>query len=278
MDLNTQKKMTDPATEGTVTLRQGWIDWGFENGTDVLLGQTEFPFGREAMTSTANQQFGERSIVFTEFEPEYEPLGWYHGTFNEGKFEFWGAVSNGEGRGKNNTPSTDHNGLRENARVAWNPLGAVKNDGPAFQTYDTGETRLSIGANYMGNRDSAALNTATPGVDTRTAGLDALFFSGPLSLTAEVLKRDEHDPTGESDNDRGLMLEGGWLLTDKWEVCARQANINYDNKDDQAESALGVNYYVDKHNGKWQLEWNHIHAQGATPSQSLFRVGYQLMF
>jgi hypothetical protein len=278
MDLNTQKKATDPATEGTVTLRQGWISWGFENGTDVLLGQTEFPFGREAMTSTANQQFGERSIVFTEFEPEYEPLGWYHGTMSEGKFEFWGAVSNGEGRGKNNTPGSDNNGLREGVRVAWNPMGAVKNDGPAFQTYDTGETRVSIGANLMRNNDSSALNTVTPAEDSRTAGLDAMFFSGPFSLTAEALTRDGQNPAGVNDNDKGLMLEGGWLLTDRWEVCARRAQVNYDNKDDQTESALGVNYYVDKHNGKWQLEWNHIQADGVTASQSLFRVGYQLMF
>jgi hypothetical protein len=29
-------------------------------------------------------------------------------------------VSNGEGRGKNNTPGSDNNGLREGVRVAWN--------------------------------------------------------------------------------------------------------------------------------------------------------------
>jgi hypothetical protein len=278
MDLATNRKMVDPATEPAVTLRQAWVDWGFSNGTDVLLGQTEFPFGREATTSSANQQFGERSILFTEFQPEYEPLGMYHGTVNEGRLDFSVAVSNGEGRGKNNTPGTEKNGLRQGARVVWCPLGAIKSDGPAFQTYDTGDTRLALGANYMTNKDSAGLNTVAAGVDTRTAGVDALFLSGPLSITAEFDTRDEHDTTGVNDDDDGYLLEGGWLLTDRWEVAVRQASIDYEVKDDQTERAVGLNYYVDKHNGKWQLEWNQIEAQGVTPSQTLWRVGYQLMF
>jgi hypothetical protein len=162
--------------------------------------------------------------------------------------------------------------------VVWCPLGAIKNDGPAFQTYDTGEARLSIGANYMTNQDSSGLNPATVGADTRTAGVDALFLCGPLSVTGELISRDEHDKTGVNDDDDGYLLEGGWLLTDRWELAVRQAGIDYEVKDDRTERAVGVNYYVDKHNGKWQLEWNQIDAQGVTPSQTLWRVGYQLMF
>lgn len=278
VDMATNRNMVDPATEPAVTLRQGWIDWGFSNGTDVLLGQTEFPFGREALTSSGSQQFGERSIVFTEFEPDYEPLGMFHGSANEGELDFSVAVSNGEGRGKNNTPGTGKNGLRQGARVVWCPLGAIKNDGPAFQTYDSGETRVSVGANYMTNHNSSGLNTATENVDTRTAGIDALFLSGPLSITAELISRDEHDRTGANDDDDGYLLEGGWLLTERWEVAVRQAAIDYEVKDDRTERAVGLNYYVDKHNGKWQLEWNQIDAQGVTPSQRLWRIGYQLMF
>ena len=278
IDASTNRNMVDPATEPAVGLRTAWIDWGFGNGTDVLIGQTEFPFGREATTSSGSQQFGERSIVFTEFQPEYEPLAMYHGALAEGVFDFSVAVSNGEGRGKNNTPGTGKNGLRQGARVAWCPLGAIKNDGPAFQTYDTGETRVSVGANYMTNHNSAGLNTVTENVDTRTAGVDALFLSGPLSITGELISRDEHDRTGANDDDDGYLVEGGWLITDKWEVALRQAAIDYEVKDDRTERAVGLNYYVDKHAGKWQLEWNQIDAQGVTPSQRLWRIGYQLMF
>src|SRR5262249_48061592 len=207
MDLNTNAKPTTPATEGTFTVRHMYVDWGFDNGTAVLLGQTEFPFGREAVQGSAVQQFGERSIVFANFEPEYEPQAMYHGTANEGKLEFAASVANGEGRGKNNTPGDNINGMRAGVRAVWNPLGAVKNDGPAFQTYDTGNTLVSVGADYMGNNDSSGLNTATVGADTRSAGLDAQLFSGPFSLLAEAITRHEHDP-GTSFDDKGMILEG----------------------------------------------------------------------
>ena len=277
-DLNTNKKLEDPAKEGTLTTRQAWIDWGFENGMAVLLGQTEFPFGREAMTSSGAQELGERSILFTEFMPEYEPQVQLHGTANDGEFEYQVAVSNGEGRGKNNTPGSTKNGLRKGVRVVWNPLGAFKADGPAFQTVDTGETRLALGASYMTNEDSSGLNTNTVGVDTRSLGYEVQVLSGPWAIAAESITRDEQDSVDVNDDDKGNLFQVGYLITPTWEVVGRRAAIDFDNKDDMIETGLGLNFYVDRHNGKWQLEWNRVDAQGVSADTSLWRLGYQLMF
>ena len=48
-DINTQKNIVDPSTSRLGDREVVYIDWGFENGLALLLGQTKFPFGREAL-------------------------------------------------------------------------------------------------------------------------------------------------------------------------------------------------------------------------------------
>ena len=277
-DINTQKNIVDPSTSGSVTAKSIYVDWGFENGLALLLGQTEYPFGREALTSTANISFAERSIVFSQFEPEYEPLAMLYGKANEGEWEGYAAVSNGEGSGENNTAGTDQNGMRRGARVVWNPLGAVKNDGPAFQTIDSGGTLASFGLDYMDNEENSGLNTATPGTDTDTIGYDALVFTGPVSILVEYIQRSSKVNNAPNVDDEGRTLQVGWLLTHTWEVVGRRAEIDFDDADDQQQTTFGLNYYVDRHNGKWMLEWDKVDVDGAAPDKQSVRVQYQVIF
>jgi Phosphate-selective porin O and P len=277
-DINTQKNIVDPSTAGTVSAKSIYIDWGFENGLALLLGQTEYPFGREALTSSANISFAERSIVFSQFEPEYEPLAMLYAKANEGEWEYYAAVSNGEGSGENNTAGTDQNGMRKGARVVWNPLGAMKNDGPAFQTYETGGTLLGLGVNYMDNEENSGLNTATPGTDTDTVGYDAQMFAGPVSIMAEFIQRTSYVSGGPNVDDDGRTLQVGWLVTHKWEVVGRRAEIDFDVAEDQQQTTFGLNYYVDRHNGKWMLEWDKVDTDGAAPDKQSVRVQYQVIF
>jgi hypothetical protein len=277
-DLNTNKKLENPAKEGTLNLRHAFINWGFENGAQLVFGQTKFPFGREAITSSGNISLAERSIVSSEFFPEYEPLAMLQGTANDGEWEWYVAASNGEGRGKNNTPGDEVNGLRRGARVVWNPLGKFKLDGPAFQTVDSGETRVALGASWMRNADSSALSSATTDVDTESLGLEFQMLSGPWSVLYENVSRDEHDDVGANDDDDGQSLQVGWLFGERWELVARRAEVDYDSKADKDERALGLNWYVDRHNGKWQLEWNEQETEDDDSEVSTLRVQYQLIF
>jgi hypothetical protein len=277
-DLNTSKKLEDPAKEGNLNLRHAFIDWGFENGAQLVFGQTKFPFGRETLTSSGNITLPERSIVASEFFPEYEPLAMLQGTANDGEWEWYVAASNGEGRGKNNTPGDETNGLRKGVRVVWNPLGKFKLDGPAFQTVDSGETRLGFGAAIMDNEDSSGLNTATMDVSTRSVDLEAQLFSGPWSVLYEHVSRSEDDDAAADDDDDGQSLQVGLLVTETWEVVGRAAKVDYDSKADKTERAVGVNYYVDRHNGKWQLELNRQDTEGADSNVDTLRLQYQLIF
>jgi phosphate-selective porin len=279
IDANTQKNLTDPATNGSVTLKQGYIDWGFENGLALLLGQTEFPFGREALTSTANISFAERSIVFANFEPEYEPLVMLHGTANGGIFEFQAAVANGEGATKDNTAGSSNDGLRKGVRFVWNPLGPMKLEGPAFQTYDSGGTLLSFGIDAMQNDDSTGVNTETPNSNTTSIDYEAQLMTGPLAVLAELIHRTEDVHNAPNDEDaNGHLVQVGYLITPKWEIVGRRAKVNFDASADQTQMGVGVNYYVDRQNGKWQVEWNNLVQQGSAPNTKTVSLQYQVIF
>jgi hypothetical protein len=279
IDANTQKNLTDPATNGSVTLKQGYIDWGFENGLALLLGQTEFPFGREALTSTANISFAERSIVFANFEPEYEPLVMLHGTANGGIFEFQAAVANGEGATKDNTAGSSNDGLRKGVRFVWNPLGPMKLEGPAFQTYDSGGTLLSFGIDAMQNDDSTGVNTETPNSNTTSIDYEAQLMTGPLAVLAELIHRTEDVHNAPNDEDaNGHLVQVGYLITPKWEIVGRRAKVNFDASADQTQMGIGVNYYVDRQNGKWQVEWNNLVQQGSAPNTKTVSLQYQVIF
>jgi phosphate-selective porin OprO and OprP len=277
-DMPTQRNQVDPASEPGFNLRDAYVNFGSWAVAALRFGQFKFPFGREMLISSASLSLQERSVASNEFSPNFEPGAMLHGQVAEGLLTWALAIANGEGRSKNNTPGDEVNGLRTGGRVTFNPLGAVKSDGPAFQTLETGEARLSLGANYMTNEDSSSLATATADSDSATLGYDLQFFWGPFSLLAEVFDRQADVDGGADVDDDGHVLQAGWLLTPEWEVVARQSEVDYDAEDDALEAALGVNWYLDQHAGKWQFDISRLDNGGTTADARRLRLMYQLLF
>jgi len=281
VDIPTNKNNVDPSTEPAVNLRDGYVDMGLTDGpqANFRLGQFKFPYGRDMMTSSGALSFQERSIASAEFSPNFEPAAMAHGQLAEGAFEWYAAISNGEGRSKNNSAGDEKNGMRKGVRAVWNPLGPVKLEGPAFQTLADGSTKVAIAANYMEAEDSTGLATVTPNGDTTNRSFDVAFYSGPLSLLAEHFTRDAKLDGGADTDDSGHTLQAGWFLVpDAWEVVVRHSEVNYGTKDDAEERTLGINWYRDKHNGKWQLDWSRLLNEGSTPDAHRMRVQYQILF
>jgi phosphate-selective porin OprO/OprP len=280
LDASTNSRNVDPATENNVTPRDIYADIGFLGTNSVRLGQFKFPMGREQLTSTSAIAIQDLSIATQEFTPSYEPAAMVLGSVLEGVLEYQVAVSNGEGRGKNNTVGTEKNGMRNGARVVWNPLGAIKLDGPAFQTVDDGSARLGLGASWMHNEDSTGLNTVTPDSDATTTGFEAGFLLGPLSAMAETFRRTNDPDTGGSFKDTGWNYQLGWLLgpAAAWELVARLSTIDFGAKDDQVEKTLGLNWYLDRHNSKWMLDFSQLSGDGAVPDADRIRLQFQAMF
>jgi phosphate-selective porin len=278
IDASTTSKDVDPAVDTPASVRDAYIDWGFTRQDSFRMGQFKFPFGREMLMSTTQLNLVDISIAATEFSPNYEPGAMLQGYLGDQLLEYQLAAANGEGRGKNNTAGDDIDGLREGVRVVWNPLGPVKNEGPAFQTMPDDTTRASLGVAYMRNHDSSGLNTATVGADTTTRDIEASFYSGGFSLLAELYRRDGDTPTGSAD-DTGSTVQAGWFfLPETWEVVARYSDVDYQTKDDSEEHTIGLNYYVDKNNGKWQIDLSKLDNQGTTADATRVRLQYQVLF
>ncbi len=276
-------KTTDPAPKtGTTGLRDAYVDHPAPLGAwpaRLRFGQFRFPFGREMLSPSGGLSFTDRSVASVEFSPDYEPGAMLAGQFGEGAFDWQLGLSNGDGRGKPNSAGSSSDGLRHGLRVVWNPLGPLKLDGPAFQTFEDGSTRLGLGASWMSNSDSSGLATVTPGADTTTLGLEAGLFTGPFSFLAEQFDRSGHFDAAPDVDDDGFTLQAGWLFDEAvWELVARRSTVDYGAKDDITETALGLNWYRDRHNGKWQLELASLDWNGATPDARRVRVQYQAIF
>ncbi len=277
-DLSTQRSLTDPATDKAAALEEAWINWAFDPDSNLRFGQVRFPFSRETHVGTAVLSLADRSLANQEFSADKEPGTLLWGALDEGAWEWFVGISNGEGKRKNNTPGSDRNGLRRGARLVWNPLGPFKPEGPAFATLDDGGTRLALGASWMRNDDSSGVSTVTPGSDTETRGLELQAFSGPWSLMADAYGRRELR-AGPDLEDRGSTLQLSRLFDDgTWELVARTSSIDFDVEDDAREHVLGFNWYVARHAGKWLVEWGRLRNSGVTPDERRLRVQYQLQF
>ena len=278
IDASTTSKDVNPAVDTPATVRDAYVDWGFTKADSFRMGQFKFPFGREMLMSTTALNFVDISIAATEFAPNYEPGSMLQGYLGDQLIEYQLAAANGEGRGKNNTAGENIDGLREGGRVVWNPLGPVKNEGPAFQTMPDDTTRASLGVAYMRNHDSSGLNTATVGAETTTRDFEASFYTGPFSLLAELYRRDGDTSTGNAD-DSGSTVQAGWFfVAETWEVVARYSEVDYATKADSEERTLGLNWYLDKNNGKWQVDLSQLDNDDGSPDATRMRLQYQVLF
>ncbi len=282
LELNTSTQSTSSSTSSTknFSLEDAWVNWGFESGANLKFGQFKFPLGREELTSSRQLEFEERSIASNQFAPSFEPGAMVHGTAGSGEWEYYLASSNGQGTGASNPSGSNQNGLRNGFRVVYNPLGPFKLEGPAFQTLDDGATKLGLGFALNKNSDSTGKNTVTPGADTTTMDFEAQMFSGPWALLAEHYDRTSNLPGGAADvdDDGNTFQVGYFLVPHRWELVSRYSNINFQASPDQSEQSLGVNYYVDKHNGKWSLNFNKLDNQGSSPDTNQLQLQYQLIF
>jgi phosphate-selective porin len=279
VDLSTTKDLKDPAESRDARLEKAQVDWSFSRWATLRMGQAKVPFGREEHVSSSGLHFPERSIASREFSPGYEPGVLLVGRLLDGELAWQVGAANGEGPLKNNTPGKGQDGLRTSARLVWMPLGAFTAAGPAFETVQDGGTRLALGAAAMRNRDSTGLATPAPGSDTSSLGLEAQLLSGPFSLLVEAFRRRSGVDGAPDVTDRGHSVQAGWLVVgEEWELVARDADVDYGAKDDAHENALGLNWYLDRHNLKWQLDWSRLRHAGATPDARRVRLQCQVAF
>ncbi|HET6204224.1 MAG TPA: porin [Planctomycetota bacterium] len=237
---------------GSVSLRDGYLNYAFDRELQIRAGQYKVPFSRQELVSAFRQQFVDRSFVTDLFAPGREPGVMVHGGLSEGMFEYALGGFNGDGQ---NVNTNDDNALRWAARVAVNPLGPVPySEGDLDRTQ---EPRIGIGANFFHN----PVRAVSPDVDVDAFGFDGVFFLQGLSVQGEWFVRRSDADTGPTATDVGGYLQAGYCLENGWEGAVRLAGASFD--DDvlaagatrqQREYQLAVSRYFRKHDLKLQAD------------------------
>jgi len=285
-DAPTQNKVNSGPKDFSLT--DAYVDWGLgDRGPHVQAGQFKYPFGREVQAASSKIDLVDESLASNEFAPDREPGVMMYGATDESFFEWYGAMSNGQGTGISNSEGeagSGSDGLRTGVRLVLNPLGKVERDLAAFQTVDNGGVLFAIGGSWMVNADQGQ-DLNGDGVDDShsndtSIGLESQLLVGPASFLAESFRRDSDVAGGPNVDDTGYNAQVGvFLVPSKFEVVVRRSAVDLDDGDDTLETTLGVNFYLDKHNSKFAFDITKVDNQDSPDSDEMqYRGQYQIVF
>jgi phosphate-selective porin OprO and OprP len=269
-------------------LQDANLDYDFTGGTRAFrlkAGQFKAPFSQQQLTSSGNQQLVDRSLLDAFFVPGRQlglQLWGQIGPQAYPDFVDWRVgVFNGNGR---TSTANDNDEFEYVTRVMVSPWGSVGYSESNLEAYDL---RVSFAGEYNNNDTIVQPATgARTGTDVETFGAGVVLKAfKALFLYGQYFEGESETPAGVETNRDGWMIQGGWLLTPKFEIAGRFAeldpNTDTDNND-QTEWRGGVSWYMNKHNWKIQADYGETknEAAAATTSRRLkeFRVQAQLIF
>ncbi|HZI65007.1 MAG TPA: porin [Thermoanaerobaculia bacterium] len=285
-DLTYELQLNWPDTANP--LEDANLDYDFTGGKRLFrlkAGQFKAPFSHQQLTSSGSQQLVDRSILDSAFAPARQ-IGlqaWGQiGPETVPDFVDWRVgVFNGNGR---TVSANDNDDFQYVGRLMVSPWGSVGYSESNLEAYDL---RVSFAGEYNSN-DTVVQPATGPrtGTDVETFGAAVLLKAfKALFLYGQYFSGESESAAGvEADRD-GWLVQGGWLLTPRWEIAGRLAEFdpNTDTDDnDQTEWRGGISWYVNKHNWKIQADYGETknEAAAATTNRRLkeFRVQAQLIF
>ncbi|HZJ70616.1 MAG TPA: porin [Planctomycetota bacterium] len=293
--LDTDVDTTEPSEQQDAIVKDAYVDYGVTDSGSVRFGQYKFPFGREELISDSSDDLVDKSLANRTFAPAREPGASWQGKALDGVLEYELAASNGDGQNEPNSADSSAldvgDGLRYGARAVWYPLGEMKYDFPSFQTLDGG-SKLSLGVAYMSNKDARLLNTVvagTNGTDANTLDLELQWMTGPFSLLAELYDRSTIVPGSADGDDNGYTVQAGFFVVPRvWELVARLSMVDQTDlppgfvsgtPSRQQETTIGIDRYIDGHNGKWMFDFVDTDNETVSDQDSQqVRLQYQVMF
>ncbi len=185
-------------------LRDAAIGWKLTNKSTFWLGQTKLPGNRQRVVSSGNQELVDRSLLNSTFNIDRDMgIQWYTQFGDIAPLWVKLAISNGEGRARNN----QNQDMSYTARVEWLPLGSFKDGGDYFEgdlSYET-TPKISIGlvynnnanTNRVGGQTGKLISNGTSTIITRdleTLFADFLLKYRGLAISSEFAKRMADDP------------------------------------------------------------------------------------
>ena len=250
----------DRAT-GNVQLEDaGWLQKDLGNGLKFRFGQMKAPFLREEILSSTRMMAIERSLVNSFFT-----AGTVQGataTYEADRWRISGMVHDGN-NSRNTSWSTEDTEFAFSARGEWLAMGEAFKDLEMYDGFRGGATGLVIGGamNYSKGEFGTGSNLPPPDfnnneVDNIGLTADATWLANGWSVAGAVMWRTLDPQTGDSLDQLGLLIRGGYFLTDDWELYGQYewADSDIDGVEDLSVITVGVTKYWDKHNLKWQAD------------------------
>jgi hypothetical protein len=243
---------------GTFGLLDAYIDKVFDNGITIRFGQFRPRFMYEDSNSSARQLAVERSMVNGAFAQSRtqgvevrgdigDNLKWSVG-FTEGIRSRLGTA----GAGANTTWSQRTTEFSFVGRMDYLAAGTWRQFRD-FSSWSGEEFGLLLGAGAVWQKDEyGTLDTGEAHVFRWTADVNAKF--GGIALFAAVVGNHEKRTGGNSVDQFGFVAQGGFFIVpDEWELYGRYEWGTTDGMGaDLSFITIGANYYMQKHNLKWQ--------------------------
>ncbi|MBI3820713.1 MAG: hypothetical protein HY286_18645 [Planctomycetes bacterium] len=228
----------------TSTLRDGWLDYKFDNEFHIRAGQQKVPFDYEGLTYGPKVSLVDKSPAVAFFQPNASGEGcdtgakawgrffnneleWHAGAFNgDGPQNGAGPVALGPGGGVLSPGAANNNdssGLQAAARVMWMPMGPMDNLERSYFTngYTEGDyerskdAKFEVGAFYIYNPERNSGSVPAKVIQNmQTWGADAAFkYDGWFALAEAFVRSTRRDtPVGPNTTDNGYFGQIGYLF------------------------------------------------------------------
>jgi len=245
------------------------------------VGQGKVFFGRQQLTSSANLQFIERSIVAEEFRhgdagSDTRDVGVaVIGQNRDRTYEYSVGLYNGNGINKDEDDNTDYMVV---GRLVMTPLGEFSLNETDLERPETSRVAIGVAARTL-TEGTEAINEERR---DSTASFEVAYKIHGLNLTGEFYTRSADPPLGvpgdEEDTD-GWFVQGGWLFRNRCELVGRFSEILREvPNDDETEVGIGFNYYFTGHDYKLQVDYRKLDFEGVPVTPEIDRDELRVQF
>lgn len=259
---NYELQFATDRTTGAVSLEDaGWIMKDFGDGVKLWVGQMKAPFLREEVLSSRRLFAVERSLVNSQFTAgtvQGAEIGW------EGdQLHVYGMFHDGN-KSLNTAWSVEDTEYAFSGRAEFLVNGKWDNVKDYTSFKDEGSNIVIGGAaNYSRQEFGTGHNLPAPDfnnaeVDNLGLTADVTIDFGGANLSGAVFYRNLQTNTGTPAdfdlNQWGVLVRGGFFITDKWELYGQYewGDLDIPGIANLSVVTIGANYYWAKHNLKWQ--------------------------
>lgn len=271
----TVNAVTAESTTGLATLLDYSIDYVPYTFFGVKVGQFKVPFLMAELTSSAKQQFVDRSAATGFFNLQRDLGVTFHGEAWENGLKYDAFFMNGDGQ---NTINRNQS-LMLGTRLELPILGTYKNS--ESDTDNSQEHNLGVGIAYAFNDLGAAFVNSTIPAGSRTSfgTLDAGYKYKGFSFQGAGMISRNHE--GVRLTNLGWNAQAGYFFVPKiFEVALRSAAAIFsDAITNQYEYAATLNYFIKGHGIKIQTDYSFLmNARGLNLNDHRVRTQLQVVF